>query len=183
MKKLLIASSAFALLSSPAFAQSSQDSQDFTVNGTVENECSIENPADVTLGEFAVITTPGADALQYDDNKSDSQTFWMSCNYTTSIAVESDNLALVGDVAPTDSQFTNRLDYRLNFSTVTGTALTGLGSIPFGVLGNRTRTQASEFHANVQMDVVVPKGEYSNASKRLVAGNYSDRVVITLGTL
>lgn len=185
MKKIILTAAAASLISTPAFAQSANDAQDFVINANVEQECSLENPADFTLGALPINTDPGPDALLLTAQVEDDQNIWMSCNYAADITLAADNRRLTNANPVTDTaQFTNELNYRIWLEPNVAGAFNGFSSFIPAFQGPATsfRTQNSEFHDNASLRVAVPL-DAGNTNKRPIAGDYTDTVTITLGTL
>lgn len=184
MKKLILSAVAVSLIGTPAFAADS-DQQDFVINANVEQECSLENPTDFNLGALPINTDPGPQALLLTATVEDTQDIWMSCNYPADISLEADNRALVNSNPVTDTaQFTNRLNYRVGLQPSNGSAFNGFNSwAPFVQPQPTTRTQTAEFHDNATLTVTMPHFEYGNQNRRPIAGDYTDTVTITLGTI
>lgn len=184
MKKIIVALVATSMLSAPAFADDT-DTQDFVINANVEQECSLENPTDFNLGALQINTDPGPDALLLTATATDTQDIWMSCNYPADISLEAENRTLLNSNTVTDTaQFTNRLNYRVALQPSNGTAFDGFNSwAPFVQPQPTTRTQTAEFHDNATLTVTMPHFEYGNQNRRPIAGDYTDTVTITLGTI
>ena len=184
MKKLLIASAAVSMIATPAFAGDT-DSKDFDINARVTQECSIENPSNVNLGSLKIDRAPGPNALKLTETATDTQNIWMSCNYNADISLQADNRYLTTGGTVTDTaQFTNRLAYRVALMPSNGTAFNGYNSwAPFVKPQPTTQSAGSEFHDNASLTVTMPHYEYGNQTKRPIAGDYTDTVTITLGTI
>lgn len=169
------------MVSTPAFAAPT-DSQGFDINATVLPECSIQNPADVELGNLAINEDPGADALLLSQRiTSDTQNIWISCNYTTQISMLSANKGLVTQSPVTDSQFTNKINYRVRLLPSVEGRFNGANSWATFTQNPKVLPQDHEFHDNASLSIEIPNYEYGNQNKRPVAGDYTDTVTITLG--
>src|SRR3546814_17219178 len=96
MKKLLtLAVATTALVSVPAFAADT-DTVDLLVNATVLDECSIENPTDVTFATVNINEGAGANALLLKNgNQHDTQNIYVSCNYAAKLTATSANGGLL----------------------------------------------------------------------------------------
>ena len=182
MKKFLIAAVAStAFIANPAFAQSATDSTDLTINGTVQQECSIADPAavafDVNINEGA-----GPNALLLKNgSQSDTQSIWVSCNYAAKLAAASANGGLFNAagadlVANDPADFTDKINYRVQLTATDGS---------FDPLDFRTRLEASDsvnaggaFHNNATLRVVIDRDD---TAKRPVAGDYTDTTTLTVG--
>src|SRR3546814_15111625 len=117
MKKLLtLAVATTALVSVPAFAADT-DTVDLLVNATVLDECSIENPTDVTFATVNINEGAGANALLLKNgNQHDTQNIYVSCNYAAKLTAPSANGGLLNApgtalAAHDPSDFTNLPDY------------------------------------------------------------------------
>ena len=183
MKKILIAAvTSTALFSSAAFAQSNTDTADMVVSGTVNQECSIENPNDVTFAEININEGAGANALLLQNgSQSNSQNIYVSCNYAAKLAATSTNDGLLNaaglSLAQNDpDDFTNKIEYRVLLNATDSS---------FPNLDFRTRLEASDsvnaggaFHNDALLRVVIDRDD---TAKRPVAGVYTDTAVLTLG--
>ncbi|MEH6790817.1 hypothetical protein [Parasphingorhabdus sp.] len=186
MKKILmVAVASTAFLSSTAFAQS-QDSQDLAFNATVLPECSLENPTDVTFASVNINQGAGSSALLLKNGSqvAPAENIYVSCNYATTLSVTSDNDGLTNAtgaaVAANDPlDFTNVIHYRVELKSTDG-------SFPLldfrTVQGAATKTvnAAGAFHDDAALKVYIDRDD---TSKRPVAGDYSDRAVITIGAV
>lgn len=182
MKKLITLAFASSALATSAFAAGS-DSQDFTINATVPQECSMEDPTDIDLNVL-INTDPGSDALLINTvAQSDVQEIWMSCNYAADISITTANRALETTSPVTDTtNFTNEINYGISLVPSTSGAFAGFGSFKPRVQPPvKTNTQTSEFHDLAQLSVSLEALNVIGKS-RPVAGVYTDTVTITLGT-
>lgn len=183
MKKLIFAAASASLIATPAFAASS-DTKSFDITASVAPECSMEAPSTVTLGALPINEDPGAGALLLTATpKSATQSIWVSCNYVTNITFESANRALVNPGTVTDTaNFTNKLNYGLQFEPTTAGAFNGSTSHKPRVQANpRVFTQTKEFHDQAKLSVTLEALNVNN--KRPIAGAYTDTFTITLGTV
>lgn len=186
MKKLLLAATAASLISTPAFAAST-DTKDFDINARVTPECSMENPSNINLGSLAIDRAPGSNALMLTEKtKSDEQEVWVSCNYVTSIFITTDNRALktTTDVHDT-AQFTDTIYYGVKFAPKTAGSFVGSDSWKPRVQPvTKEWVQTKEFHDQAVLSVTLEEvGSGKPNGKRPVAGSYTDTVYITLGTV
>ncbi len=185
MKKIVLAALAttVAMASTPALAAKS-DTKDFDINARVAQECSMENPTNINLGRLSINRAPGANALLLNGvPESAVQNVWMSCNYNADISITTLNRALKTNSPVTDTaQFTDTLHYGVKLVPSNGTAFDGFGSWKPRVQPvTTTKPQVSEFHDNAELSV---KFEAPNVNaKRPVAGDYTDTVTVTLGTI
>lgn len=185
MKKIVLAAlaSSVAMAATPAFAASS-DQKDFDINATVKQECSMENPTNINLGNLSINRAPGQDALLLDGvPESDIQNVWMSCNYNADITITTLNRALKTTSPVTDTaQFTDTLHYGVSLVPTVSGAFDGFGSWKPRVQPvSTTKPQLAEFHDNAQLSVKFEAPNVNN--KRPVAGDYTDTVTVTLGTI
>lgn len=184
MKKLLIAALAATAISSPAFAQSNTDSADLTVNGTVQQECSIAEPTAVNFPVVNINEGAGPNALLLKNgSQAQTQNIYVSCNYTASLGASSANGGLLNaagaTVAANDSDdFTNLIHYRVKLTATDGN---------FPTLDFRTRLEASDsvtaggaFHNNAALEVRIDRDD---TAKRPVAGTYTDVTTLTIGVI
>lgn len=185
MKKLAIAAVAVSMASTPAFA-ASQDVQDVVINAAVAPECSMENPADINLGNLIIDEDAGPNALKIKASTTSAvQNIWVSCNYVTQFTIKSDNKYLKSTTPVNDPQFTNQIVYGLQFEPSVANPGAFIGSFshkPNFQANPRVFAQTKEFHDQARLSVTVEPGN-GNQNKRPVAGSYTDTITITLGTL
>lgn len=183
MKKIVFAAVAASLISTPAFAAST-DTKDFDINARVTPECSMENPSNINLGSLPIDRAPGPNALKLTQVVSSSeQEVWVSCNYTTSIFITTDNRALKTTETVTDTaQFTDTIHYGVKFAPKTSGSFQGsLSWKPRVQPVTGEWVQTKEFHDQAVISVTLEQLNVNN--KRPVAGAYTDTVYITLGTV
>ena len=183
LKKLFMAGMAATLTmaAAPAFAEST-DTESFTINATVAEECSIGEPSTIDL-DISINTDPGADALLINTvAQSDVQNIWMSCNYPAAISLSTVNRKLLTSTAVTDTDnFTNFINYGVRLWPSDGSAFAGFGSWkPRVQPQGAPKANTSEFHDFAELSVRLEDMNVIGA-KRPVAGVYTDIVTITLG--
>lgn len=190
MKKILIvALASTAFVSAPAFAADTDD-QDVVVNATVNNECSVENPDDVTFTSVNINEAPGEDALFLKNgSQRDDQNIWVSCNYAANLNVTSDNGALLNQagaalLAIDPDDFTNRIHYRVQLGEP--------GDTTFPYMDFRTRingttktiTAGGAFHDEARLRILIDADDTNlGIGKRPVAGDYTDTATLTVGVV
>src|SRR5690606_11975144 len=170
-------------MSTPAFA-AQDDSVDLQVSGTVQQECSIEQPTAVDFPVVNINEGAGPNALLLrNGSQAQTQNIYVSCNYAASVGAQSQNGGLLNadgaDLAANDSaDFTNLIHYRVALTA-------GDGSFP--TLDFRTRLEASDkvtadgaFHNNAALEVRIDRDD---TSKRPVAGTYTDVATLTIGVI
>ncbi len=183
MKKILLAAAAAtALASAPAFAADT-DTVSFQVNGTIQPECSIAQPTDVTFAQILINEGPGSNALLLKNGTpaSSTQNVWVSCNYAAKISATSANGGLLNAggaalAANDPDDFTNLINYRIQLTATDG---------HFPTLDFRTKLEASDsvtaagaFHNEAALRVYVDRDD---TAKRPVAGTYTDTATLTVG--
>jgi spore coat protein U-like protein len=187
MKKLLIAAVAStAFISSTAFAQSSTDSVDFDVNATVNEQCHIQDPADVNFGTITLENSnvPGPDSLTLNNGSQNgsTQSIWVSCNYGAQLTASSANGGLFNAagaalVANDPNDFTDVIEYRVRLTSTDNSIplfefqTDGPGSTGPVVAGGAFHNQAT---LRVYLDA-------DDTPKRPVAGDYTDVATLTVG--
>src|SRR3546814_11264022 len=78
------------------FRSDDTDTVDLLVNATVLDECSIENPTDVTFATVNINEGAGANALLLKNgNQHDTQNIYVSCNYAAKLTATSANGGLL----------------------------------------------------------------------------------------
>jgi hypothetical protein len=188
MKKIIIAALASSVIASPAFAQSNTDSADLDVTATVNQECSIADPAAVTFAKVNINEGAGATALLLKNgSQHTTQNIYVSCNYGAKLTATSDNGGLLNtdgsagisgaDLVANDSaDFTNLIGYRVTLTSTDSS---------FPVLFLQTKVGSSKsvnaggaFHDNASLEVRIDRDD---TSKRPVAGTYIDTTTLTLG--
>lgn len=185
MKKILLAAvAATSLMSAPAFA-APIDLKGFVIGASVAPECSLDQPADVSLGQLQIETDPGAGALRITDNASDTQRVWASCNYPVNVRLRTTlgglRTAQLND-GPDSGDFTNVIEYRLSLEPSDGTSFTGveLNTAEHGILGQETVAEPDAFHDRARLRVRVLR---SDNPLRPLAGTYADIAIVTLGAI
>lgn len=182
MKKLLVAAITSTAFISTAAVAGPTDSQALNVSGTVQQECSLAAPTAVTFSTVNINEGAGATALLLKNgSQAQTQSIYVSCNYTAKVGASSQNGALVNaagaSVASNDSaDFTNEIDYRVKLTATDGS---------FPVLDFRTAQEAGDsvnaagaFHNNATLEVRIDRDD---VAKRPVAGTYTDVTVLSLG--
>lgn len=182
IKKILIATVvSTAFISSSAFAANT-DSQDLLVNATVQDECSIANPADVTFATVNINEAAGASALLLKNGSQfTSQNIYVSCNYGAKLTAASTNGGLLNAAgaalaANDPNDFTNIIEYRVTLNPTDN-------SFPKLFLQTLTGTTksviaAGAFHNNASLEVRIDRDD---TAKRPVAGLYTDTATLTVG--
>jgi len=183
MKKLIGASVlAIAMTSTAAYADE-DDTDTFEISATVQQECSLENPDDVSYGALSIDEDAGETALLLTtdfDNR--FQDVWASCNFPTNITISTENNGLVNqdqtNNGPDATDFTDELEYRVFFQAQN---IDDVFYVTAQNPSNRTKAQ-QPFHELAQIRTVIqgPDGDNPN---RPLAGTYVDRVTIALGPL
>lgn len=184
MKKFAIAAlAATTVLATPAYAQSATASDSFNITGNVQNECSIDDPKDVTFN-ININEDSGANALLINANSSDQQRIWVSCNYATTLTVSGTELTNAGGAAAAandPNDFTNVINYFIKLEP--GTAG---GPIPQVTMNTKNASNTASgnavgaFHDQAKLNVVIAPGDNP---KRPVAGQYTAVATVTLGAL
>jgi hypothetical protein len=181
----MAAALATVVSASPAFAAST-DEKSFAINATVANECSVEQPGDVTI-DVKINQDPGQNALLINDQSTASEQVWMSCNYPTSIKLTSANIGLKtsSPVGPDTGDFTDKINYVLQLIPEHGSGIWGIDTTKLNTYNgaasvSTTTTYAFHSHSTLQVDIL--PGDDNNA-KRPVAGDYTDTATISLGAV
>lgn len=183
MKKFLFAAMAStAILATPAFAQSSTDSQDLLVTANVQQECSIANPTDVVFATVNINEGAGANALLLKNgSQATTQSVWVSCNYAAKVSAASANGGLLNAagaaLAANDPlDFTNLIEYRVKL-TATDASFPVLDFRTNGA-GQSSVNAAGAFHNNAALEIRIDRDD---TSRRPVAGTYTDVATLTVG--
>lgn len=187
MKKILIAALAStAFVSSPAFAQSATDTVSFDVDATVNQQCHIQDPADV---DFGVITlensnVPGQDSLTLNNGSQTGsvQNIWVSCNYGAQLTASSANGGLfnsagAGLVANDPTDFTDLIEYRIKLTSTDGS----FDNFEFQTDGAGSTGPVvadGAFHNQATLRVYI---DADDNPLRPVAGDYADTATLTVG--
>lgn len=182
MKKLVTAALAATVFATPAFAQNSQESDSFQITGNVQNECSIDDPQDVTF-QININEASGSSALLIDGNSANQQRIWVSCNYATNLTVagtDLENTAGASAVANDPDDFTNIINYFIKLEP--GAAGGPIPHVTMNTKGAKTATGTTSgaFHDNAKLNVNIAPGDNP---KRPVAGQYTAVATITLGAV
>jgi spore coat protein U-like protein len=182
MKKILFVSAAM-LAATPAFAAPSA-TDDFAVTAAVAKACTMENIADINLGNLPIRLTAGADALKINGNTTGSAgLFYLSCNDTNSMTIVSaNNGRLVNQTRSLDSgddpTYTDRLRYRLFAVNYRNSG--GQPGFIGGTPQNQTGTRGA-IHRQINMTASVLQS--TDDHLRPLAGNYQDTVTVTVTTI
>lgn len=184
MKKFAVAAlAATSVFATPAYAQSATASDSFNITGNVQNECSIDDPQDVTFA-ININEDSGANALLINGNSSNQQRIWVSCNYATTLTVsgtELENAAGAAAVANDPNDFTNVINYFIKLEP--GAAG---GPFPHVTMNSKnasntaTGSAAGAFHDQAKLNVNIAPGDNP---KRPVAGQYTAVATVTLGAI
>lgn len=175
MKKLLLAATAATIMSSPAFAANSA-TDSFVVNGTVPDTCTMQDVNNVNLGSLAISTTAGSGALLLNgDASGNTNTFWVSCNKTNTLAITGP-AELQGSRAKTifdDASFTDKLKY-----SVTANSYLASGTQPSLIAGVSDPKTRAPLHHQVSLTAAVTQA--LNPGVRPLAGTYTATVLVTV---
>lgn len=177
MKKILLAAAAATIVSSPAFAAS--DNDDFVINATVPDTCTMQDVNDVNLGTLAIDVAAGPNALLLSsDSTLNTNQFWVSCNKTNTMTFTADaQLQGSRTLQPgDDATFTDKLNYRveaINYKT------SGLQPSWASTTGPANQTSRPPVHRQVRIKASVLAAD--NAGRPL-AGNYTGTVTVTVTT-
>lgn len=184
MKKIIFASAATAMMlaSAPAFANS--DNDDFDINASVDEACTMENLNDVQLGTVDINTTAGSLALLIDGTSTGStNNAWISCNESNSMTIASTNGGRLNNTTPSsgsDAGFKNTINYTLfadNYRN--GLIQPGFRRTLFGLITVPSGTRGA-IHRQVNFDVLIDP--VNNLDARPTAGLYQDTVTVTVTT-
>ena len=183
MKKIFVAALAASVFATPAYAQSSTAADSFTISANVQNECSIDDPNNVTL-DVSINEDSGPNALKINASNNTLQNIWVSCNYNASLTVEAPELvnAAGASLAANDpNDFTNKIAYSIKLEPNAGDTGSPFPAVSLTTKnGPVTKTQQAvgAFHDNARLNVNLPAGDQT---KRPVAGDYTAVATITLG--
>ncbi|MEW4448956.1 hypothetical protein [Qipengyuania sp. JC766] len=183
MKKLALAAAAVSVMAAtPVFAGETA-SKDFEIKASVPSECSLEKPANINF-DIDIDRSAGPDALLMTASESNTQQFWMSCNYGALITVDAGQLvnAAGAAVAANDANdFTNVLVYDLALENQDKTGAQ-FSKIQMKVSSDQTKstTPGGAFHENANLGIQI---KTVNNPKRPVAGDYTAVTTISLGAV
>lgn len=184
MKKLALAAAAVSfVVATPAFAADTA-SKDFKIKATVPSECSLEKPANLNF-DIDIDKSAGPDALLMTASESNTQQFWMSCNYAAAITVDAGQLVndAGANIAANDAaDFTNVLVYDLALENQTKSNSGPFQKIAMKVAADSTKstTPQGAFHENANLGIQI---KTANNPKRPVAGDYVAVTTISLGAV
>lgn len=184
MKKLALAAAAVSfVVATPTFAADTA-SKDFKIKATVPSECSLEKPANLNF-DIDIDKSAGPGALLMTASESNSQQFYMSCNYAAAITVDADQLVNAGgaSIAANDAtDFTNVLVYDLALENQTKSNSGPFQKISMKVAADSTgtTTPSGAFHENANLSIQI---KTVNNPKRPVAGDYTAVTTISLGAV
>lgn len=185
MKKFAVAAlAATSVFATPAYAQSATASDSFNITGNVLNECSIDDPQDVTFPVISINQDSGAGALLINANSSNQQRIWVSCNYATTLTVsgtELENAAGAAAASNDPNDFTNVINYFIKLEP--GAAG---GPFPQVTMNSKNASNTANgsaggaFHDQAKLNVQIAPGDNP---KRPVAGQYTAVATVTLGAI
>ena len=183
MKKFVMAAlaSSVAMSATPAFA-APNDSQDFEITANIQQECSVEDPANVNFGTLAIDEAPGSGALQVTQGRTTlRQNVWVSCNYGADMAMSSGPMTTteVND-GPDAGDFTDVIHLRMGIDPSTPNAFRRMFFDTKTKTGD-FKTNADAFHENAQISVVFNKDDLDG--KRPLAGDYTAVATLRVGPI
>jgi spore coat protein U-like protein len=187
MKKMLLASAAAAMLIAAPAAAAPSDGDEFNINGSVADACTMENINDVNLGNLPINLSAGPGALLINGPAAAaSNSFYVSCNDTNLMTVDPDAGRLVNQdrtytPGVDDAGFKDTINYTvtaLNYRSGLLAVQPGYSSI-LGAFGQTAPRGA--VHRQVTMAVAVTA--LGNLDGRPLAGNYQDTVTVTVSAL
>lgn len=186
MKKILLtASAATMVIATPAFAADST-TDTFVVNASVPPTCTMENVNDITIGDLAINTNAGSDALTMNtavtgSKSATSNLVYLSCNDSNTMSLSSTGPLTNSANVPTAEEladgFTNQIHFRVyvnNYGPGTGNARRQYRSTGLQ-FNNGTRAalhRQISFLGSVDYD--------DNDGVRPIAGTYSSTVTTTV---
>lgn len=176
MKKIVLAMTGAMVMASPAYAAPSA-SDNFVVNGTVPNTCTMQNVNDVNLGALSVSTTAGSNALLLNsDTTQNSNQFWVNCNQNNTMTLSGTVLQGSRALAPGDdsASFTDKINYR-----VAAVNYKSAGSQPSWSSTGGALDQTSRGPVNRQVRIQTSILSSDNPLRPL-AGTYTGTVTVTV---
>lgn len=186
MKKLLFAATAVTVMmaSAPAFAADT-DSDDFEINASVAQTCTMENIGDINLNTVDINTNAGASALYIDGTSTGSNSqFYVSCNDTNSMTLSSLNngrLRTTTSLSGADNGFKDTINYSLAANGYRNGGLLaqpGFRRTLFGLLSLNNGASRGALHRQINFDALIDP--LNNLDARPVAGIYTDTVTVTV---
>lgn len=182
MKKIMLATVAAAIVSTPAMA-APNDSESFTLGARIQLECSVEDPETVRFGRLDINEDPGADALLLAPGRYDSgQQIWSSCNYPTDITITGEPMANIDQAndGADAGDFQDFLHWRMTWRPS--------GAIDFLQVNHRTvngnpsttRTQTDAFHNDALLNTAISSDDNT---LRPLAGRYRAIATVSLGAI
>jgi spore coat protein U-like protein len=176
MKKIVLAAAATMVMASPAYAAPSA-SDDFVVNATVPNTCTMQNVNDVNLGSLTVSTTAGSNALLLsNDTSEDSNQFWVNCNQNNTMTLTGTVLQGSRALAPGDdsASFTDKINYRVAAVNYKSSGAQPSWSSTGGALDQTSRGPVNR-KVKIQTSILS-----SDNPLRPLAGTYTGTVTVTV---
>jgi type 1 fimbria pilin len=183
MKKIVLAAlaSSVALSATPALAAPS-DSQNFDITANIQQECSVEDPANVDFGTLAINQAPGSGALQVTQGLTNKfQDVWVSCNYGADMAMSSGPMTTteVND-GPDSADFTDVIHIKMGIDPSDGTAFRRMFFDTLTKTGD-SKTNADAFHDQAKIKVVFNPADLGG--KRPLAGAYTAVATLSVGPI
>lgn len=181
MKKIIIASAAFALASTPAFAAPT-DSDTVAINASVAKECSIEDITTVTLGNIAIDETPGVNALQITGQTTQNANLvWVSCNFTNQMTLSTPTPLVSASAASLTAStgsaaFTNQINYRFRAANYGNSPEARSFDLP------TRNNQTGPIHKQIQFRAIVDAADNVGA-RPFAATDYTATATVSITTL
>lgn len=180
MKKILsLAVASTAVMAVPAFAADTA-TDDFNINASVAEVCTMEGINDIDLGEISVRTTAGSSALLINTllETETAGRFWLSCNENNRMTLTPTNGVLQNttrSVSPGDDPgFKDTINYVVNAVNYRN------GFFQPGCASNVGCVSFSRGAIHRQVDMRATVSAFGNQDGRPLAGDYQDTVTVTV---
>lgn len=186
MKKIVLTATAATMaIATPAFAADTA-TDSFVVSASIPPTCTMENVNDINIGDLAINTTAGPNALTMNtavtgSKSATSNLVYLSCNDTNTMALSSTGPLVNSANVPTAEEladgFTNQIHFRVyvnNYGPGTGNARRQFRStgLQFNNGARAAMHRQISFVGSVDYD--------DNNGVRPLAGTYSSTVTATV---
>ncbi len=179
MKKIIAATAAALIVSTPAFANPAE--QSFAINASVADTCTMEGINDINL-VVGVETAPGSGALLINSNPLGyAGQFWLSCNETNRMSLVP-TLGVLKNVdrefepGVDDPGFKDTINYNIRAENYFNTGPQPRYNSVSGP-GSQTGSRGA-VHRLLNMTASI--APVQNQDGRPLAGNYQDTVTVTV---
>lgn len=182
MKKFALAMAAAAVVSTPAFAADTA-TDDFVINASIPETCTMEGISDINLGEISISTNAGSGALLINTllDTGTAGEFWLSCNENNQMSFSRTNGVLKNmtrSLSPgDDAGFKDTINYAVNAVNYRN------GFVQPGCVSGLPCLSLSRGAIHREINMRASVSGIGQNGLRPLAGNYQDTVEVTVTTI